>query len=79
MRLNAFKPGAEMGDRFFDYKRKLQRPDYVFCVGEFLKTFCRKLGVNGKSPDVTRRNVITAGVDLNSLVGKKFEIQGVWL
>ena len=29
------------------------------------------------SPGVTRRNIITRGVDLNSLVGKEFEIQGV--
>ena len=26
---------------------------------------------------MTRRNVITAGVDLNSLIGKKFILQGV--
>jgi len=34
-------------------------------------------GVSGKLPGVTRRNVITCGADLNSLVGKEFEIQGV--
>jgi MOSC domain-containing protein YiiM len=37
----------------------------------------QQLGVNGLSPGVTRRNVITAGIDLNSLVGMEFEIQGV--
>ena len=37
----------------------------------------RQLGVTGKSPGVTRRNVITSGRDLNSLVGMEFEIQGV--
>ena len=38
---------------------------------------CRALGVSGKSPGVTRRNVITVDADLNSLIGKEFEIQGV--
>ncbi|HKW30640.1 MAG TPA: molybdenum cofactor biosysynthesis protein, partial [Verrucomicrobiae bacterium] len=38
---------------------------------------CRNLGVDGKTPGVTRRNVITRGVDLNSLVGEKFTLQGV--
>ena len=33
--------------------------------------------MNGKSPGVSRRNVITRGVDLNLLIGKKFEVQGV--
>jgi len=28
-------------------------------------------------PGVTRRNVISVGVDLNSLIGEEFEVQGV--
>jgi MOSC domain-containing protein YiiM len=35
------------------------------------------LGAVGKSPGVTRRNVITRGVDLNSLIGQRFANQGV--
>ena len=64
------------GDRFFDF-----RDDYpgqiTFFAAEVFKAVCRQLGVAGKSPGVTRRNVITAGVDLNALVGQEFEIQGV--
>jgi MOSC domain-containing protein YiiM len=64
------------GDRFFDYK-----PDFkgqvTFFSAEVFEDVCREFGVAGKSSGVTRRNVITRGVDLNSLVGKEFEIQGV--
>ena len=35
------------------------------------------INVVEKSPGVTRRNVITLGLDLNSLVGKRFVIQGI--
>jgi MOSC domain-containing protein YiiM len=64
------------GDRFFDYKENY-KGQITFFASEVFEDLCRKLGVNGKSPGVTRRNVITAGVDLNSLVGKEFEIQGM--
>jgi len=64
------------GDRFFDF-----RSDYpgqvTFFAAEVFEELCRQLAVNGKSPGVTRRNVITRGVDLNSLIGRKFEVQGV--
>jgi MOSC domain-containing protein YiiM len=64
------------GDRYFDYK-----PGYAgqitFISAEVFDEVSRQLGVNGKSPGVTRRNVVTRGVDLNSLVGKKFVVQGV--
>jgi MOSC domain-containing protein YiiM len=64
------------GDRFFDYKENY-KGQITFFASEVFEDLCRQLGVNGKSPGVTRRNVITAGVDLNSLVGKEFEFQGV--
>lgn len=64
------------GDRFFDF-----RSDYpgqvTFFAEEVFDEICRLLEVSGKSPGVTRRNIITRGVDLNTLVGKRFEIQGV--
>ncbi len=64
------------GDRFFDYKDDY-KGQITFFASEVFEELCGQLGVSGKSPGVTRRNVITAGVDLNSLVGKEFEIQGV--
>ena len=64
------------GDRFFDYKENYNG-QITFFASEVFQDLCGQLGVNGKSPGVTRRNVITAGADLNSLVGEEFEIQGV--
>ena len=64
------------GDRFFDFKDDYPGQITFFAL-EVFEDVCRKLNVSGKSPGVTRRNVITAGVDLNSLVGTEFEVQGV--
>jgi MOSC domain-containing protein YiiM len=65
-----------MGDRFFDYKDNY-KGQITFFSSEVFAEICGVLGVYGKSPGVTRRNVITADVDLKSLVGVGFEIQGV--
>jgi MOSC domain-containing protein YiiM len=64
------------GDRFYDYKDNY-KGQITFFSSEVFAEVCRQLGVLGKSPGVSRRNVITAGVDLNSLVDAEFEIQGV--
>ena len=64
------------GDRFFDYKDDYKGQITFFSV-EVFDDLCRQLGVRDKSPGATRRNVITAGIDLNTLVGVEFEIQGV--
>lgn len=66
------------GDRFFDYK-----PDYkgqltLFSM-EVFEALCASLGVEAPAPTVLRRNVFTRGVDLTSLIGRTFEIQGVRL
>lgn len=64
------------GDRFFEYKDDYKGQITFFSM-EVFEEVCNRLGVRDKSPSVTRRNVITADVDLNSLVGQEFEIQGV--
>ena len=64
------------GDRFFNFKNDYQG-QITFFAKEVFDDLCRRLGVSDKSPGVTRRNVITCGVDLNMLIGKKFEVQGV--
>jgi MOSC domain-containing protein YiiM len=64
------------GDRFFDFKDEY-KGQITFFAAEVFEELCRELDVTGKAPGVTRRNVITAGGDLNSLVGVEFEIQGV--
>lgn len=64
------------GDRFFDFK-----PDYkgqiTFFAQEVYDDLCRSLNVHTKDPSVLRRNVVTVGCDLNELIGKEFELQGV--
>ena len=64
------------GDRFFDYQ-----PDYkgqiTFFADEIYRQLCTELGVSGVSPSAFRRNVITQGIDLNSLIGQEFSLQGV--
>jgi MOSC domain-containing protein YiiM len=64
------------GDRFLDFK-----PNYkgqiTFFASEVFEALCGALDVWDKSPGVLRRNVITANVDLNALIGKEFVIQGV--
>jgi MOSC domain-containing protein YiiM len=65
-----------VGDRFFDFKDDY-KGQITFFSAEVFDTVCRQLGVAEKSPGVTRRNVITSGVDLNTLVGKKFVLQNL--
>jgi len=65
-----------MGDRFFAHKEDFKGQVTLFSQ-EVFEDVCRALGVTGKSPGVTRRNLITHGVDLNALIGSEFEMQGV--
>ena len=64
------------GDRFLDFK-----PDYkgqlTFFAAEVYDELCAQLEMWDKPPSAFRRNVITRGVDLNSLIGCEFMIQGV--
>ena len=66
------------GDRFLDY-----RPDYkgqiTFFASEVFEELCAILDVWDQAPSVFRRNVVTAGADLNALIGREFELQGVRL
>jgi MOSC domain-containing protein YiiM len=64
------------GDRFFDYKEQY-KGQITFFSSEIFDEICAQLDVKDKPPGVTRRNVITAGVDLNSLIGEEFEVQGL--
>ncbi len=64
------------GDRFFDY-----RDDYkgqiTFFSKEVVDELRAALRVGNWSPALVRRNVIVRGFDLNQLIGKEFEVQGV--
>lgn len=63
-------------DRFFNHKENY-KGQITFFASEVFDDICRELGVSGQSPGVLRRNVITAGVDLNLLIGEEFILQGV--
>jgi MOSC domain-containing protein YiiM len=64
------------GDRFFDYKENY-KGQITFFAWETYEAICLALGVRDRMPSAFRRNVITAGVDLNELIGRDFQIQGV--
>ena len=64
------------GDRFFDFKENY-KGQITFFAREVFDALCSELHLSGKSPGATRRNVITTGTDLNSLVGKEFEVQDI--
>ena len=64
------------GDRFFDHKEN-HVGQITFFAAEVFEEVFRQLGVTGKHPGLTRRNVIVAGVDLNELIGIEFTVQGV--
>ena len=64
------------GDRYFDYRDNF-KGQITFVDFAVL----RKLRERGQPHDFSlsavRRNVITSGIDLNQLVGREFEINGV--
>jgi len=64
------------GDRFFDYKENY-KGQITFFASEVFETLRKDLNLPDALPAATRRNVITAGANLDALVGKEFEIQGV--
>lgn len=64
------------GDRFFGFKENY-KGQVTFFSNEVFQEVCQKLNVDGKSAGVTRRNIVTRGMDLNSLAGRKFVVQGI--
>lgn len=64
------------GDRFFDHA-----PDYkgqiTFFSAEVFAELCAAVGVRDRPPSAVRRNVVVRGADLNALIGREFELQGV--
>ena len=64
------------GDRFYDYKDNY-KGQITFFAQEIFDQLAADFPTVDKSPGVLRRNVIVAGVDLNTLIGEDFEVQGV--
>jgi len=64
------------GDRYFDFKDDYKGQITFFSL-EVFDELCRALQIQDCSPAVTRRNVMTRGVDLNEFIGQEFEVQSV--
>ena len=64
------------GDRFFDHKPDYKGQITMFSM-EVFEALCVALNAPTKPPIVLRRNVYTRGIDLNTLIGQEFEIQGI--
>lgn len=64
------------GDRYFEHKKNY-KGQITFFAMEVFDALRRELNLPDTQPQATRRNVFTRGVDLNTLIGKKFKIQGV--
>jgi MOSC domain-containing protein YiiM len=64
------------GDRFFDHKQDYKGQIMLFSL-EVFDALRRELDLAKAQPQATRRNVFVRGEDLNSLIGRQFEIQGV--
>lgn len=65
-----------VGDRYYNHKE-----DYKGQITFFDWAVYERIQKDFNCPDLDpalfRRNVLTAGVDLNTLIGQRFEIQGV--
>ena len=65
------------GDRFFDYQEHYKGQITFFSM-EILEALRRELELPGAEAQDVRRNAFVRGADLNSFIGKTFEVQGVW-
>ncbi len=64
------------GDRFYDYKDNY-KGQITFFSQEVFDALSAAYPHVQKSPGVLRRNVIVSGVNLNTLIGEQFELQGI--
>jgi MOSC domain-containing protein YiiM len=64
------------GDRFFDFKENYKGQITFFSV-EVLDALRRELNLPQAHASATRRNALVGGIELNSLIGAEFEVQGV--
>lgn len=65
-----------VGDRFFGWKEDY-KGQVTFFASEVHDALCAELGIWEHPPSVYRRNIITEGADLNVLIGREFELQGL--
>jgi len=65
-----------VGDRFFGFKEDY-KGQVTFFSQEVYERLCEQFQISDVPPSIFRRNIITHGVDLNTLIGQEFEIQGI--
>ena len=66
------------GDRFFDYKENYKGQITLF-AWEAFEALRRELPAPHAKPELLRRNAVVHGLDLPSLIGQVFKLQGVQL
>jgi len=64
------------GDRFFDYRENYKGQTTFFSL-EIFDALRFELNLPEAQPSATRRNVFTRGLNLNNLIGRSFELQGL--
>ena len=65
------------GDRFFDFKPDYKGQITFFDLAVFRELLARLGLPETTEPSLVRRHAFTAGVDLNTLIGQEFTVQGV--
>ena len=65
-----------IGDRFFDHKENY-KGQISFFSWDVFDQLRQAVHAPNAQPSAMRRNVLVSGLDLNELVGKTFEIQGL--
>ena len=64
------------GDRFYNFKENY-KGQITFLEREQIDLMEKELKIPDIDPSKFRRNVITRGIDLNTLIGKQFELGGI--
>ena len=64
------------GDRFFEHKDNYKGQVTFFSLNVY-ESLCKRFEVHDKEASVLRRNVIVSDIDLNTLIGQTFEVQGI--
>lgn len=64
------------GDRYFDHDPDF-RGQITFFASEVFEAVGAEIGRLETPVSAFRRNVVSRGVDLNELIGREFEVQGV--
>ncbi len=75
-RVECVKGRGLRGDRFFDHK-EAYKGQVTFFSFDVFRELCTHVNAPEANPGDLRRNILVEGVDLNELVGRTFEIQGV--